>query len=124
MSCAPVKKYKVAFLQINLTRCTILLSIFISLPYMFRQLQPADQTTPMQSNKYQCRTDTVISPDYGHVDGRNMQRREINILSNIVHLVGFICKIAPLYFFGRTPWISTMVVEINNHKFLISVLIT
>ena len=99
-------------LQINPTRCTILLSIFISLLYMFRattcpssgeitvsvrhwylSLQPADQTPPIQSDKYQCRTDTVISPDDGHVVARNTLRREINILSRIVHLVGFICKI-------------------------------
>jgi hypothetical protein len=96
-------------LQINPTRCTILLSIFISLLYMFRTticpssgeiavsmrhwylslcmrgvwsagwsyirfstLQPADQTPPTQSDKYQCRVDTVISPDDGHMVPRNM----------------------------------------------------
>ena len=33
---------------------------------------PADQTPPIQSDKYQCRIDTAFSPDYGHVDARNM----------------------------------------------------
>jgi len=56
------------------------------------KLQPADQTPPIQSDKYQCRIDTVISPDDGHMVARNIQRREINILSTVVHLVGFICK--------------------------------
>ena len=32
------------------------------------ELQPADQTPPIQSDKYQCRIDTAISPDDGHVD--------------------------------------------------------
>ena len=31
-----------------------------------------------------------FSPDDGHVNARNMQRRKINILNRIVHLVGFI----------------------------------
>ena len=39
-------------------------------------IQPADQTPPLQSDKYQCRKQ--FSPDYGHMDGRNMYRREIN----------------------------------------------
>ena len=32
-------------------------------------IQPADQTPPIQSDKYQCRIYTVISPDDGHMDG-------------------------------------------------------
>ena len=28
-------------------------------------LQPADRTPPIQSDKYKCRIDTVISPDDG-----------------------------------------------------------
>ena len=32
----------------------------------------------MQSDKYQCRIDTAIYPDDGHVDSRNKYRREIN----------------------------------------------
>jgi len=35
-------------------------------------LQPADQTPPIQSDKYQCRIDTVIFPDDGHMVARNM----------------------------------------------------
>jgi len=35
-------------------------------------IQPADQTPPIQSDKYQCRIDTVISPEDGHMDARNM----------------------------------------------------
>jgi len=61
-------------------------------------LQPADQTPPIQSGKYQCRIDTVICPDDGHMVARNVKRREINILSSTVHLVGFICKIVLLTF--------------------------
>jgi len=34
-------------------------------------LQPADQTPPIQSDKHQCRIDTVISPDDGHTVARN-----------------------------------------------------
>ena len=65
------------------------------------KLQPADQTPPIQSDKYQYRIDTVISPDDGHMVARNMSRREINILSRIVHLVGFLCKIIFLFFFAQ-----------------------
>ena len=65
------------------------------------KLQPADQTPPIQSDKYQCRIDTVISPDDGHMVARNMQGREINILSRIVHLVGFICKFLNSFFSTR-----------------------
>jgi len=36
------------------------------------QLQPADRTPPVQSDKYQCRIDTVISPDDGHTVAQNM----------------------------------------------------
>ena len=41
------------------------------------------------SEKYQCRVDTVSSPDDGHIVPRNMYRIEINILRSNVHLVGF-----------------------------------
>ena len=34
--------------------------------------QPADHTPPIQSDKNQCRIDTVISTDDGHMDVRNM----------------------------------------------------
>jgi len=44
----------------------------------------------IQGDKYQCRIDIVISPDDGHMVARNMYRRAINILSRILHLVGFI----------------------------------
>jgi len=37
--------------------------------------------------------DTVVSPDDGDIVARNMYRKEINILRNIVHQVGFIYKI-------------------------------
>ena len=40
-----------------------------------------------------CLIDTVISPDDRHIVGRNMQRREINILRKTVHQVGFIYNI-------------------------------
>jgi len=38
----------------------------------------ADQTPPILSDKYQCRIDTAFSPDDGHMNVRNMQRRELN----------------------------------------------
>ena len=83
--CYPWLRYGFyAILQINPTRCTILL-VGVS-------LQPADRTPPIQSDEYQCHTDTMTSPDDGHMVARNMCGREINILSRIVHQVGFICK--------------------------------
>ena len=44
----------------------------------------------IQSEKYQCRTETVNFPDDGHIVARNMSKVEINILRSSVHLVGFI----------------------------------
>ena len=43
----------------------------------------SDQKTlrpPIQSDKYQCHIDTIqqFSPDDGHMDAKNMQRREIH----------------------------------------------
>jgi hypothetical protein len=40
-----------------------------------------------------CRTNTVVSPDDGHIVARNMYRKEINTLRKIVHQVGFNYKI-------------------------------
>ena len=37
--------------------------------------------------------DTVISPDDGHIAGRNVYREEIDMLRNIVHQVGFVYMI-------------------------------
>ena len=81
-------------------RCTLLLSIFIStslhvsdnyVPIIRRNyciyatlvfftlygwlfgLQT--RLPPIQNKKYQCRIDTVISPDDRHIVARNMQRR-------------------------------------------------
>ena len=36
------------------------------------EIQTADQTPRIQSDKYHCRIDTAISPDDGHTDARNM----------------------------------------------------
>jgi hypothetical protein len=36
------------------------------------KLQPADQMPPIQSDEYQCRIDTAISPDDGLMVARNM----------------------------------------------------
>ena len=45
------------------------------------------------NEKYQCRTDTVSSPDDGHIVARNMYRSwKKYILSSSVHQAGFICK--------------------------------
>ena len=91
-----------SILQINPTRYTILLSVFISLLFTcFRQSCAHHQEKllylcdtgichsvwvasgllvgvklPIQSDKYQCRIDIVISPDDGHMVARNMQRRK------------------------------------------------
>ena len=51
----------------------------------------------IQITNTKCRIDTVISPDDGHIVARNMYRKEINILSKIVHQVGFIYKIIQGY---------------------------
>jgi len=84
--------------QMKPTRCTLLLSIFISnslhvsgeyVP-IFRRSYCIYATRyfalcmggclvcswqpPIQSAKYQCRIDTVISPDDGHIVARNMQK--------------------------------------------------
>jgi hypothetical protein len=40
-----------------------------------------------------CRTNTIVSPDDGHIVARNMYRKEINMLRKLVHQVGFIHKI-------------------------------
>ena len=48
---------------------------------------------PYRVTNTRCLIDKAVSPDDGHTVARNMYRREINILSGIVHLVGFICKI-------------------------------
>jgi hypothetical protein len=87
-----------SILQINPTRSIILLSIFISLlftclrqsctHYQEKLLYLCDTgichsvwvasglmvgvKVPIQSYKYQCRLDTVISPDDGHMVARNM----------------------------------------------------
>ena len=42
------------------------------MPETWIEIQPADQTPPIQTDKYQCRIDTVNSPDDGHMDARNM----------------------------------------------------
>jgi len=52
-------------------------------------VNPNQQT----SDKYHCRIDIAVSLNDGHMVARNLQRRVINILSIIVHLVGVICKI-------------------------------
>ena len=54
--------------QMKPTRCTLLLSIFISTSLHGRQTGQ----TPIQSEKYQCRIDTVSSSDDGHIVARNM----------------------------------------------------
>jgi len=45
-----------------------------------------------QRDKQQCRIDTVISPDDGHIDVRNMSRRENKYIKKYVYLFGLICK--------------------------------
>jgi hypothetical protein len=53
----------------------------------------AYQTVIHTVTNTKCRTDTVVSPDDGHIVARNMYRKEINIIRKIVHQVGFIYKI-------------------------------
>ena len=59
----------------------------------------------LYGDKYQCHLHTVI---FLMMDARNMQGREINILSRIVHLFGFICKNA---FFTFRVGLSTLKME-------------
>jgi hypothetical protein len=67
------------------------------------------ETHRMTSTK--CRIDTVVSYDDGHIVGRNMSRKEINILRKIVHPVGFIYKI--IY------WMHGQTNIIKIHKIII-----
>ena len=55
--------------------------------------KPEAYQSSIQNNEYQV-SHTVLSPDYGHIVDRNMQRKEINIIRKIVHQVGFIDKIS------------------------------
>ena len=98
MVCWPAFRYNLT--QMKSTRCTLLLCIFIStclhvsgnyVPIIRRTfciyatlvyfvlygwlsgLQQARQP-PIQSEKYRCHTDTVSSPDDGHIVARNMYR--------------------------------------------------
>jgi hypothetical protein len=48
---------------------------------------------PHRITSIKCCTDTVVSPDDGHIVARNMYRNGINILRNIVHQFDFIYKI-------------------------------
>ena len=90
-------------LYIKLTWCTIFLSMFISFLYMFQAtmcrvewIPPCiPDSYPHSVTNTKCCIDTVISPDDGHIVARNVWRKEINILSKIVHQVGFIYKITP-----------------------------
>jgi len=59
---------------------------------IFRSTSMPDSHSHRVTNT-KCRIDTVISADDGHIVTPNMQRKEINILRNIVHQVGFIYKI-------------------------------
>ena len=102
--------------------CTFLLSMFISFLCIFRATMcpSSGETTvfmrhlvlvllcmeymqggipscipdshPYKITSTKCRINIVVSPDDGHIVARNMQRKEINILRNIVHQVGFIYK--------------------------------
>ena len=58
------------------------------------ETHPNQQTRepPIQSEKYQCRIDTVSSPDDGHIIPETCREGEINILRSSMHLVGFIRK--------------------------------
>ena len=50
---------------------------------------------PHRITSAKCRTNPIVSPDYGHIVAQNMYRKEINILRKIVHQIGFIYKIKP-----------------------------
>jgi hypothetical protein len=67
--------------QMKPTRRTLLLSIFISTSvdvsgnyvHIIRWLSGLQiRQSTIQSEKYQCRIDTVSSPDDGHIVARNM----------------------------------------------------
>ena len=62
-----------------------------------------------------CRTDTVVSPDDGHIVARNMYRKEINIIRKIVHQVGFIYKIIQRCKVNKTlkKWVSLTSLSFN-----------
>jgi hypothetical protein len=61
------------------------------LVYWLDSIQPADQTPPKQSDKYQCRVDTVtFSWWWAHGCPQHVENRKKYIKQ--VHLVGLICK--------------------------------
>jgi len=45
---------------------------------------------PYRVKKYQCRIDTINSPDDGHITAQTCREDEMNILSSNVRLVVFI----------------------------------
>ena len=58
------------------------------LPVCWLEWNPNQQTAPppIKNNKYQYRIDTLSSPDDGHIDAQNKQRREKIYAKNYVHL--------------------------------------
>ena len=64
--------------QMKPTRCTLLLSTFISNSLHVSGIWSGwlsglqTRQPPIRSEKYQCRTGTVSAPDDGHIVSRNM----------------------------------------------------
>ena len=54
---------------------------------------PQTRQSSTQNNNYQVLYEHSCSLDDGHIVARNMYRKEINILREVVHQVGFIYKI-------------------------------
>ena len=77
------------------------------------EIQPAEQTQPIQSDKYQCRIDTVIFPWWwAHGCPKHEKRREINILSRTVHLVRFICEIIQGWTVNKTKFMNCLIISL------------
>jgi len=54
---------------------------------------PEQDNHPQRVTSTNCRIDTVISPDDGHIVTRNKYGEEINVLRKIVHQVDFMYEI-------------------------------
>jgi len=68
--------------------------LFVTLFCLLAGMNFSQQTEqpPIQNDKYQCRIDTVSSPDDGRIDARNMYRRGNKYIKKYVYQVGLICK--------------------------------
>jgi hypothetical protein len=78
--------------------CTIFLILLISFLWVFRATLHNKQSS-IQNNKYQVSLNKFVSHDDVHIVARNMYRKKINLLRDIVHQVVFTYKILQFDFY-------------------------